>query len=304
MNQFHQLPTKPTLRSAIAMSNLPDLTGSTYVVTGANSGLGLETARKLAHAGGHVVLAVRDTDRGTTAAKSIEGSTEVRELDLADLSSVRSFAAAWDGPLRALVNNAGIMMVAEGRTADGFERQIGINHFGHFALTNLLLRHITDRVVTVSSSLHKGRQISFDDVDLNGVYKPTRAYQQSKLANLLFTSELQRRLTKAGSSVRATAAHPGYSATSLQSHHASRLMTAVLAIGNKVVATSAEFGSRPTVEATVGDVPGDTFVGPTKFGGTRGAPGAVARSQEAQDGAAALTLWELSEERTGVGFPL
>lgn len=282
----------------------PDLTGSTYVVTGANSGLGLETARKLAAAGGHVVLAVRDPARGASAASSIEGSTEVAELDLADLSSVRAFAVAWgERPLTTLVNNAGIMMVAEGRTADGFERQIGTNHLGHFALTNLLLPHVTDRVVTVSSGLHRGPQVSLDDLDLTRGYKPTRAYQQSKLANLLFTAELQRRLTAAGSPVVAHACHPGYSATNLQTHHANPLMNKLMWVGNKVLATSAEFGARPTFHAVTADLPPDSYIGPSGFQGLRGAPGPNPRSREARDADAARRLWEISEERTGTAFP-
>ena len=283
----------------------PDLTGSTYVVTGANSGLGLETARKLGAAGGHVVLAVRDTGRGASAAASIEGSTEVAELDLADLSSVRAFATAWgERPLTALVNNAGIMMVAEGRTVDGFERQIGTNHLGHFALTNLLLPHVTDRVVTVSSGLHRGPQVSLDDLDLTRGYRPTRAYQQSKLANLLFTAELQRRLTAAGSPVVAHACHPGYSATNLQTHHANPLMNKLMWIGNKVLATSAEFGARPTFHAVTADLPPDSYIGPSGFQGLRGASGPNPRSRQARDADAARRLWEISEERTGTAFPL
>ena len=284
--------------------SLPDQSGRTFVVTGANSGIGFEAAKAFAAAGGHVVLAVRDTVKGKEAAAEIDGSTEVRELDLADLSSVRAFAEVWSEPIHALVNNAGIMMVAEGRTADGFERQIGTNHLGHFALTNLLLQHVTDRVVTVSSGLHNGPQVDLDNLDLEGVYKPTRAYQQSKLANLLFTVELQRRLTAAGSAVRATAAHPGYSATNLQSHHASPLMNKLMWIGNRVIATSAEFGARPTVHAALADVPGDSYIGPTGFRGLRGAPGPNPRSRESQDADVARRLWELSEQRTGTTWPL
>ncbi len=284
--------------------DIPDQSGRTFVVTGANSGLGLETARSLAAAGAHVVLAVRDTGRGAEAAAGLPGSTEVRELDLADLASVRAFADAWDQPLDGLVNNAGIMMVAEGRTKDGFERQFGTNHLGHFALTNLLLPRITERVVNVSSSLHRGKQLDFDNVNLAGSYIPTRAYQQSKLANLLFTAELQRRLTGAGSRVRVNAAHPGYAATNLQSHHANPLMTKLMWVGNKVIATSAAEGARPTVYATTEDLPGDTYVGPTKLNQTRGAPGPVSRSTEARDAAAARRLWDLSEQLTGVTWPL
>ncbi|CAN5292192.1 MAG: oxidoreductase [Nocardioides sp.] len=284
---------------------LPDLTGCTYVITGANSGLGFETAVKLAGAGGHVVLAVRDTARGEEAARRIPGSTEVRELDLADLASVRSFAAGFDAEITTLINNAGIMMVAQGLTADGFERQFGTNHIGHYVLTNLLLAQVTDRVVTLSSGLHRGPQINFDDLEFtSSTYSPTRAYQRSKLANLLFTSALQRRLDGVGSSVKAMAAHPGYSATNLQSHHASGWMKRAMALGNRVIATSAEFGSRPPVHAVVADLPGDTYVGPTKFNGLRGAPGPNDRSAAAGDVAASERLWAISEERTGVGFGL
>lgn len=287
-------------------TELPDLTGTTYVVTGANSGIGLEAARKLVDAGGHVVLAVRDPARGEAAAATLtgRGSTEVAELDLADLSSVRRFAASWaDREITTLVNNAGIMMVAEGRTADGFERQIGTNHLGHFALTNLLLPHVTDRVVTVSSGLHHGPQVDLEDLDLTRGYRPTRAYQQSKLANLLFTAELQRRLSAAGRGVVAHACHPGYSATNLQSHHANPLMNKLMWIGNKVVATSAEFGARPTVHAVTADLPPDSYIGPTGFQGLRGAPGPNPRSAQARDADAARRLWELSEQRTGTSFP-
>lgn len=290
--------------SSSAAPALPDLSGSTYVVTGANSGIGFEAAKKLAGAGGHVVLAVRDVGRGEDAAAQVDGSTEVRELDLADLASVRSFAEGWDGPITTLVNNAGIMMVAEGRTVDGFERQIGTNHLGHFALTNLLLPQVTDRVVTVSSGLHNGPQVDLDNLDLEGAYKPTRAYQQSKLANLLFTLELQRRLEQAGSSVTAHAAHPGYSATNLQSHHANPLMNRLMAISNRLVATSAEFGARPTVHAVLADIPGNSYIGPTGFQGLSGDPGPNPRSEQSQDAEAARRLWELSEQRTSVAWSL
>jgi NAD(P)-dependent dehydrogenase (short-subunit alcohol dehydrogenase family) len=283
---------------------LPDQSGRTFVVTGGNSGIGFEAARAFAGAGGTVVLAVRDVARGEAAAQRIEGTTEVRELDLADLSSVRAFAADLTGPIDVLVNNAGIMMVAEGRTVDGFELQLGTNHLGHFALTNLLLPQVTRRVVTVSSGLHHGPQLDFDNLDLEGgAYTPTKAYHQSKLANLLFTSELQRRLTAAGSPVLATAAHPGYSATNLQSHHANPLMNKVMWVSNRLVATSAEFGARCTVHAALADVPGDSYIGPTGFRGLRGAPGPNPRSRESRDADAARRLWEISEERTGVSWP-
>jgi NAD(P)-dependent dehydrogenase (short-subunit alcohol dehydrogenase family) len=175
--------------------DLPRLDGRTFVVTGANSGIGFAAARELGRAGARVVLAVRDVAKGEAAAAAIDGETEVRELDLADLASVRAFADAWEGDLDVLVNNAGVMAVPEQRTKDGFEMQLGTNHLGHFALTNLLLPHVTDRVVVVASGAHRMGSIHLDDLnwERHG-YSRWRAYGQSKLANLLFMSELQRRL--------------------------------------------------------------------------------------------------------------
>src|SRR3954453_20944272 len=200
-------------------ADVPRLDGRTVVITGANSGIGLAAARALGRAGARVVLAVRDTAKGEQAATTIDGEREVRRLDLADLGSVRAFADAWDGDLDVLINNAGVMATPERRTADGFELQIGTNHLGPFALTNLLLPRIADRVVTVSSGGHRMGTIRLDDLNWHrGGYQRWRAYGQSKLANLLFMLELQRRLAEAGSSVRALAAHPGYAATNLQQH--------------------------------------------------------------------------------------
>src|SRR3712207_431375 len=178
--------------------DIPTQAGRTVVVTGATSGLGRETARALAAKGARVVLAVRDVDRGAAVAAQLPGEVEVRELDLTDLESVRAFARGWDGPLDVLVNNAGIMMVPAGVTVDGFETQFGTNHLGHFALTNLLLPHVTDRVVTVASTAHRMGRIDLADPNWqNRPYSAERAYGQSTLANLLFTLELQRRLTEA-----------------------------------------------------------------------------------------------------------
>ncbi|MBX7549486.1 oxidoreductase [Streptomyces sp. NPDC004232] len=288
------------------VTDLPDFSGRTAVITGANSGLGLVTAQALAGAGAHVVFAVRDLARGGAAAARAGGSTEVRRLDLADLDSVREFAAGWDRPLDLLINNAGVMMLPEQRTQQGFEMQFGTNHLGHFALTNLLLPYVTDRVVTVSSGLHRGGDgvISFEDVNLRGRYTPTRAYAQSKLANLLFTLELQRRLAEAGSPVRALSAHPGYAATNLQSHHGSALMRGVMAVGNKVFAQSDRAGALPTLFAASQDLPGAAYVGPDGLGEMRGAPTLVGRSAAASDPAAARRLWTLSEEMTGVAWGL
>ncbi|WP_165985095.1 oxidoreductase [Streptomyces sp. YIM 98790] len=288
------------------ISDIPDQTGRIAVVTGANSGLGLDTVRALARAGAHVVLAVRDPRRGEAAAATVRGSVEVRRLDLADLGSVREFAASWQGRLDLLVNNAGVMNVPEARTKDGFELQFGTNHLGHFALTNLLLPHLTDRVVTVASQAHRapGRpSIRFGNLNMTGEYAPVAAYSQSKLANLLFTLELQRRLTAAGSSVRALAAHPGWSATGLQSHDASAVRRALMWLGNRVYAQDSKAGALTTLYAAVQDLPGASYVGPDGFGEMRGAPTLVGRTQAASDPATARRLWTVSEELTGVVFP-
>ncbi|GAA2938082.1 MULTISPECIES: oxidoreductase [Streptomyces] len=285
---------------------LPDLTGRSVVVTGANSGIGLTATDALARAGAHVVLAVRDPERGRAAAATVHGSTEVRRLDLADLSSVREFAEAWREPLHALINNAGVMMLPRQHTKDGFEMQFGTNHLGHFALTNLLLPHITDRVVTVSSGAHRwgGARIGFDDLDLTANYTPQRAYAQSKLANLLFTLELQRRLAESGSTVRALVAHPGYSATNLQSHAASPAARAFMRLGNRFLAQDDRAGALPTLYAATQDLPGASYVGPDGLGEMRGAPTLVGRSRAASDPQTARRLWRVSEELTGTLFPL
>ena len=285
--------------------DLPRLDGRTVIVTGANSGIGLAAARALGRAGARVVLAVRDLSRGEQAAASVEGTKEVRRLDLADLSSVRAFAADWEGDVDILINNAGVMAIPEKRTADGFEMQIGTNHLGHFALTNLLLPHIGDRVVTVSSGAHRMGSIRLDDLNWEqGGYQRWRAYGQSKLANLLFTRELQRRLDEAGSSVRATAAHPGYAATNLQGHTGNVLQHGLMVIANKVIAQSDEMGALPTLYAATQDIPGDSYVGPDGFQEQRGHPTLVGRNGAAKDTETAERLWTLSEELTGVSFAL
>lgn len=278
--------------------------GRTVIVTGANSGLGLITARELARVGARVVLAVRDTDRGAQAARQFEGTTEVRELDLANLASIRAFAESWSEPVDVLINNAGIMMVPEGRTADGFERQFGTNHLGHFALTNLLLPHLTDRVVTVSSQAHRRGRIDLNDLNWNTrSYNPSAAYGQSKLANLLFTLELQRRLTAAGSAVRAVAAHPGWSATNLQGRTENPVADLLMSLGNKLIAQDAHLGALPTLYAATQDLPPAAYVGPDGFYEYRGYPTQVGRTREASDSVLAQQLWNESEKLTAVSFP-
>jgi NAD(P)-dependent dehydrogenase (short-subunit alcohol dehydrogenase family) len=294
-----------TSSSKWTATDLPSLDGRTFVVTGANSGIGLVAARALGRAGASVVLAVRDVAKGERAAATIEGTTEVRALDLADLGSIHAFPDAWDGPIDVLVNNAGVMAIPEKRTADGFEMQIGTNHLGHFALTNLLLPRIGDRVVSVASGAHRFGSIRLDDLNWeHGGYQRWRAYGQSKLANLLFISELQRRLEESGSGVRAVAAHPGYAATNLQNRTENVLQNALMAVGNKLLAQSDEMGALPTLYAATQDIAGDSYVGPDGFQEQRGHPTLVGRSGAARDTETAKRLWTLSEELTGVSFPL
>ena len=286
-------------------SDLPDLRGRTVIVTGANSGIGRVAALELARAGAAVTLAVRDTNKGKAAANAMTGEVSVRPLDLADLGSVRSFADAIDGPVNLLVDNAGVMATPEQRTADGFEMQIGTNHLGHFALTNLLLPQITGRVVVVSSDLHRNGRIDLDDLSWQRrPYKAWDAYSQSKLANLLFVLELQRRLTDAGSKVLAVAAHPGYAATNLQGRTASPISNFFAAVGNRVLAQSDTMGALPTLYAATADTPGGTYIGPDGFRHMRGHPAVDTPAAQALDAETARRLWVLSEQLTGVSWAL
>jgi NAD(P)-dependent dehydrogenase (short-subunit alcohol dehydrogenase family) len=270
------------------------------IITGANSGLGAVTARELARVGAKVVMAVRDTSKGEAAAQRMTGELAVRELDLQDLASVRNFADGVDR-VDVLINNAGIMAVPYGLTVDGFERHIATNHLGHFALTNLLLPKLTDRVVTVSSITHWRGGIDLEDLNWKTrQYTAYLAYGQSKLANLLFAGELQRRLDAAGSQLRSLAAHPGYSRTSLMNTSGRRLGD-MLTAATKWTATSADFGARQTLYAVSQDLPGDTFIGP-RFG-MLGRSQPVGRSSAARNVSTAAALWELSEQLTGTKFP-
>jgi len=282
-------------------ADLPSFSGRTVIVTGANSGLGLVTARELVRVGAKTILAVRNTTKGEQAAATMTGDVEVRKLDLQDLASVRAFADGVDGA-DVLINNAGIMAVPYAQTVDGFESQIGTNHLGHFALTNLLLPKVTERVVTIASMMHLIGRINLKDLNWKSrPYLAWPAYGQSKLANLLFTKELQRRLDGAGSRVKAIVAHPGYSATELQSHSAGTFGK-VFQAGNSLVATTPEFGARQTLYAASQDLPGNTYVGPrfAMWGPT--GPTAL-RSPLARDAKTAAALWELSEQLTDTKFP-
>jgi NAD(P)-dependent dehydrogenase (short-subunit alcohol dehydrogenase family) len=279
-------------------TDLPDLSERTIVVTGASSGLGLETARALAGAGAHVVLAVRDPAKGERVAASIDGSTEIRELDVADLASVHAFAEAWRGSLDVLINNAGIMAVPEGRTVDGFELQIGTNHLGPFLLTNLLLPSITDRVVTVSSQAHYRARLDLDDLNWHGRrYNALRAYSDSKLANLLFTLELQAQLTETRSAVRAIAAHPGIAKTNLFKRAGGSYAVLDRYLG--WLFNDAEHGALPIEYAATQDVPVGSYVGPDGLGHLRGYPEVHQPAKNARDPEMARRLWALSARLTG-----
>ncbi|OBA79587.1 oxidoreductase [Mycobacterium sp. 1164966.3] len=282
-------------------ADLPSFAGRTVIITGANSGLGAVTARELARVGAKIVMAVRNTEKGDAAARQIHGQVEVRQLDLQDLSSVRQFADEVDNA-DILINNAGIMAAPYAMTADGFESQIGTNHLGHFALTNLLLPKLSDRVVTISSMAHWPGRIRLDDLHWKSRrYSAWLAYSQSKLANLLFTSELQRRLDAVDSPLRALAAHPGYSHTNLQGASGRKLSDTIVSAATRIVATDADFGARQTLYAASQDLPGDTYVGP-RFGYV-GPTQAVGRSRAARDLAMAHALWQVSEQLTGTKFP-
>ncbi len=296
---------------------IPDQSGRTAVVTGANSGLGLVTARELARAGASVVLACRTLSKAAAAVEQIraevaDADLEVRELDLSSLKSVRAFATAYRdevGPLDLLINNAGLMAPPRRESADGYELQLATNHLGHFALTGLLLEALEGRedarVVTVSSFVHHTGRISFDNLQGTRNYNRWLAYGQSKLANLLFMYELDRRLRAAGSQVKSLGSHPGYAATELQTNAAPRLDTLFMSVTNKMVAQSAAMGALPSLyAATQPGLEGGLFIGPDGIGGQRGHPKVVDSSGRSKDRDAARRLWEVSSELTGVAFEL
>ncbi|GAA1980039.1 oxidoreductase [Microbacterium pumilum] len=304
--QVHARPRRREIpASGWTVDLMPSLVGKTVIVTGANSGIGLETARVFAAKGAHVVFAVRDETRGRDAAAGVSGSTEVRRLDLADLQSVRAFADAWTDDIHILVNNAGVMVPPLGRTADGFELQFGINHLGHFALTNLLLPHVSGRVVTVASSAHRSATMDFDDLNwLTRRYGTgSGGYEQSKLANLLFTLELQRRLERSGLPVIAVAAHPGMTATNLMSSSESPAMIAFAKVAVRLFAQDPAMGATPTLFAATADLPGGSYAGPSRRREMAGPPILVGRSMVAADPVVAARLWAASEELTGVRYP-
>ncbi|GGL00959.1 SDR family NAD(P)-dependent oxidoreductase [Nocardia jinanensis] len=295
-------------------TDIPDQTDRTAVVTGANSGLGFETATALAAAGAHVVLAVRNLDKGKEAVNRITAATpgarvELQQLDLASLAGIRSAAEELRDKhprIDLLINNAGVMYPPKETTRDGFELQFGTNHLGHFALTGLLLDRLLpvpgSRVITISSIGHRIRAaIHFDDLNWDNGYSRVGAYGQSKLANLLFTYELQRRLTAADQNSIAVAAHPGGSNTELGRHLPALLRVPAM----RVLSQSAAMGALPTLRAaTDPGVQGGQYYGPSGPGGLRGHPELVSSSKQSHDTDLQRRLWQVSEELTGVTYPI
>ncbi|WP_329137778.1 oxidoreductase [Streptomyces sp. NBC_01476] len=290
---------------------IPDLGGRLAVITGGNTGLGLATARELARAGADVVLAVRSTGRGAAAAADIRQAAprsrvDVHRLDLADLGSVGDFADRFldEYPaLDLLINNAGVMATSRQTTADGFELQFGVNHLGHFALTGRLLPALAAataaRVVTVSSALHAVGRLDFRDLQSRRHYRRLRAYGTSKLANLLFTGELDRRAQAAGLALRAYAVNPGYAATSLLTAGRPGVLRPLLALPNALLAVGPRTGALPTLcAATLPGLPGATYLAPRHLSGLRGTPAVLPPSPHARHRPTATRLWEISQSLT------
>ena len=307
-------------KSTWNVADIPDLTGRVAVVTGANSGLGLATAHGLAGAGARVLMACRNQAKAEAARNEVAASAsgpapEVVALDLSDLGSVADCAAGLvdrEERIDILVNNAGVMALPLRRTAQGFEMQFGTNHLGHFALTGrvlpLLLAAPAARVVNVASNGHKIGKIRIDDLNWNtGRYSKWLAYGQTKLADLLFTTELDRRAKAAGSNLVAASAHPGYASTNLSAGgplmSGSRIKEGFFGLGDRLLGQSAEMGALPQLyAATMPDVVGDEYFGPDGVAEMRGHPVRTDRSKRAQDKAMATRLWEASEELTGVTY--
>jgi NAD(P)-dependent dehydrogenase (short-subunit alcohol dehydrogenase family) len=296
--------------------DIPDLTGRRAVVTGANSGLGFHTALELARHGAAVVMTSRSLSAGVDAARKVREAVPGADLtlgllDLADLESVREFVEGNEQPIDILINNAGVMAIPRRRTSDGFEMQLGTNHLGHFALTGLLMPALVERpggrVVTVSSSAHRMGAMNFDDLMGDRSYSPWTAYAQSKLANLLFMAELDRRLRKTDFDLLSVAAHPGIASTNLQSvgpRMARRRLTGLVTkAGTLAIGQSAANGALPQLyAATAPGVESGDYIGPRGLGELRGLPRKVGRSAAARDTDAARQLWEESALLTRVRF--
>jgi len=292
--------------------DIPDQKGRVAVVTGSSSGIGYEAARALAEKNAVVVIAVRNLKKGNDAADKIKAvhrnaDIKIMELDLADLGSVRRFAEKFKGDysrLDLLINNAGVMMPPYSKTADGYELQFGTNHLGHFALTGLLLDLITktpgSRIVNISSGAHKFGDLNFSDLNWEiRPYKKAKAYGDSKIANIYFTYELQKKLRDAGSETLVTAAHPGWTATELQRH------AGLFRFLNNFLAQGIPMGALPTLYAAVGpDVMVGDYFGPSGLGEMRGYPRKVASNDLSHDKEIAARLWRVSEELTGIEYPI
>lgn len=277
-------------------AEMPAMTGKTVVVTGGSSGIGLIAARVFATAGAHVIVAVRNIQKGQNAARTMSGDVEVRLLDVSDLTSIRDFATEWTGHLDILVNNAGIMDVPLTRTTDHLDLQTATNSFGPFLLTNLLLPHVTDRVVWVTSQLHRMGHLNIDDINWETrPYKPMDAYNDSKLQVILFSLELQRQLTAAGSKVRSVLAHPGIATTALAVHSSSNAINRFSFFLN-----DPEHGALPTLFAATQNVSGNAYVGPNGPGSIKGHPKVRKPSKAGLDGVSAMKLWGVVSGKVGV----
>jgi NAD(P)-dependent dehydrogenase (short-subunit alcohol dehydrogenase family) len=295
---------------------IPAQTGRTALITGANSGIGYQAALELARHGAHVLLGVRNRTKGAAALARLQqeapgASAELAELDMASLGSIRRFAAEFQRPLDLLVNNAGVMALPKRElTEDGFERQFGTNHLGHFALTGLLLPHLlqttSPRVVTVSSLAHRNGKINFDDLQGEKNYVPWDAYNQSKLANLLFALELDRHARAAGSRLRSIPVHPGVSRTSIVDNGPGMkgLKMLVLKVLAPVITQDDAAGALPTLyAATAPEAQGGVYIGPDGFQALKGSPTVEQPRPQALDEVVARRLWTVSEELTGVVYP-
>ena len=278
-------------------ADLPGMDGRTVVITGAGSGIGLIAARELARAGASVVAAVRDPAKARAALAGVAGPVQVRQLDVSDLGSVRAFADATEGTVDVLVNNAGVMDIPARRTADGFDLQTATNYFGPFVLTNLLADRITGRVVSVTSQLHRMAKLDLDDLDWRTrPYNPMQAYRDSKLAVVLFSLELQRRLDATGSPVRSVLAHPGIATTALAAHSPANRINRL-----RFLLNDPEHGALPVLYAATQDVPGNAYVGPDGLGSVKGYPVVRRPGKPGLDAELASRLWEATAALTGVG---
>lgn len=289
-------------------SRLGNLTGQRIIVTGATNGVGLATARALAGAGAHVVLAVRNLELGAQRAAEIGGDTSVVKLDLADQSSVRAFPDLLDGDVDILINNAGLVAQSRTDTVDGFENTLGTNFLGPFALTNLLFPRIRSQIVTVGSDAHKMAKIAFDDPHLRRTkWSPFPAYARSKLAVMLWGLELDRRLREAGSPVRSYLTHPGWVASNLSNVSEKPVMATfhrVVKAAASVLANDTDAGAAPTLYCLTEPIPPGSYVGIDSRLGLKGSPTLSGRAATACDYADALRLWEFAEKETGTSLAL